>query len=140
MALRNLSSDGALTRKETQWPIPLTPRFYHSWVLEVLESIWDFDPSAFIMLGEAGVGKSPLGRSVLMAQAPWSKAHYQIEAEPCIRRTPGIDFLRGEQGSKVMGDQQPQYEDGQGFPWVCMNLCAGLGRGLLNGSRVNLAQ
>ena len=103
-ALRNLSSDGALARKETQWPIPLTHRFYHPWVLEILESIWDFDQSALIMLGEAGVGKSPLGRSVLMAQARWNKSHFQIEAEPCIRCTPEIDFLRGEQGSKVMGD------------------------------------
>ena len=89
----------------------------------MLESIWDFEQSAFIMLGEAGVSKSPLERSVLMAQARWNKVHYQIEAEPCIRCTPEIDFLRGEQGSKVMGDfldntslNNLSIEDGQGFP------------------------
>ena len=67
-ALRNLSSDGALARKEFHWPIPLTLKYYQPWVLEALEQIWDFDQSALLLLGEAGVGKSPLGRSVLMAQ------------------------------------------------------------------------
>ena len=103
-ALRNLASDGALARKEFDWPIPLTTKYYHSWLLEIMEEIWDFDLSAFTMLGEAGAGKSPLGRSVLMAQVRHNKARFNLSGQPCIRSTPEIDFLRGEQGSVLMGD------------------------------------
>ena len=39
-----------------------------------------------------------------MAQARFNKVHFEVEAEPCIRFTPEIDFLRGEPGSVVMGD------------------------------------
>ncbi|CAJ1407201.1 unnamed protein product [Effrenium voratum] len=69
-----------------------------------MEEIWDFDLSAFTMLGEAGAGKSPLGRSVLMAQVRHNKARFNLSGQPCIRSTPEIDFLRGEQGSVLMGD------------------------------------
>ena len=69
-----------------------------------MEEIWDFDLSAFTMLGEAGAGKSPLGRSVLMAQVRRNKARFNLSGQPCIRSTPEIDFLRGEQGSVLMGD------------------------------------
>ncbi|CAJ1352020.1 unnamed protein product [Effrenium voratum] len=103
-ALRNLASDGALARKEFDWPIPLTTKYYHSWLLEIMEEIWDFDLSAFTMLGEAGAGKSLLGRSVLMAQVRHNKARFNLSGQPCIRSTPEIDFLRGEQGSVLMGD------------------------------------
>ena len=103
-ALRNLASDGALARKEFCWPIPLTLKYYAPWLLQSLETIWDFDQSALVMLGEAGIGKSPLGRSVLMAQARHNKTHFNIEGDPCIRCTPEIDFLRGEAGSILMGD------------------------------------
>ena len=103
-ALRNLASDGALARKEFSWPIPLTLRYYAPWLLKCLEGLWDFDQSSLVMLGEAGVGKSPLGRSVLMAQVRYNKAHFNLEGEPCIRCTPEIDFLRGEAGSILMGD------------------------------------
>ncbi|CAJ1374532.1 unnamed protein product [Effrenium voratum] len=67
-ALRTLASDGALARKEFDWPLPLTSTFFKRWVLDILENVWDFDHSAFVLLGEPGAGKSPLGRSVLMAQ------------------------------------------------------------------------
>ncbi|CAJ1420910.1 unnamed protein product [Effrenium voratum] len=103
-ALRNLAADGALARKEFQWPIPLTQRYYKKWVLEMLEKIWEFDQAALVMLGEAGAGKSPLGRSVLMAQVRHNKMHYNVDGSPCIRCTPELDFLRGEQGSILMGD------------------------------------
>lgn len=103
-ALRNLASDGALARKEFDWPIPLSLRYYQPWLLNIVEQIWDFDQSALLLLGEAGVGKSPLGRSVLMAQARHNKTHFQAEGSPCIRCTPEIDFLRGEAGSIIMGD------------------------------------
>eukprot|EP00438_Fugacium_kawagutii_P023266 Skav224631 [mRNA] locus=scaffold1903:97011:98423:- [translate_table: standard] len=103
-ALRNLASDGALARKEFHWPIPLTVKYYHPWLLKILENIWDFDQSAILLLGEAGIGKSPLGRSILMAQVRYNKERFQAEGEPCIRCTPEIDFLRGEPGSILMGD------------------------------------
>ena len=67
-ALRNLATDGALAKKEYQWPIPLTIKYYHPWLLQILEDIWDFGHSALVMLGEPGAGKIPLGRSLLMAQ------------------------------------------------------------------------
>ena len=38
-ALRQLSSEGALARKEFEWPLPLTPVFFQSWLLEILEDI-----------------------------------------------------------------------------------------------------
>ena len=101
MALWNLSSDGALARKEFAWRIPLTPNYFHSWLLEILEEIWDFDLLAFMMLGKAGAGKSPLGRSVLMAQARHNKTRFNLSGAPCIRCTPEIDFLRG---AVLMGD------------------------------------
>ena len=44
-ALRNLSSDGVLAKKQFSRPIPLTPQYYNLWVLEILEKIWDFDMS-----------------------------------------------------------------------------------------------
>ena len=106
-ALRNVSNDGVLAKKEFSWPLPLTPKYYHPWLLEILENIWDFDMSAFVMLGEPGVGKSPLGRSVLMAQVRHNAARFDPEGtkgKPCIRCTPELDFLRGEPGSVVMGD------------------------------------
>ena len=74
-ALRNLSQDGSLAKKEMDSPIPLTPTYYHDWVLELLEKVWDFDTSALLMLGEAGAGKSPLDRSILLAQARYNRAH-----------------------------------------------------------------
>ena len=67
-ALKNMATDGALAKKEFAWPIPSTEKYYHKWLLGILEKIWNFDQSAFLMLGEAEAGKSPLGRSVLMAQ------------------------------------------------------------------------
>ena len=103
-ALRQLSSEGALARKEFAWPLPLTPMFFQPWLLEILESIWNFDLSALVMLGEPACGKSPLGRSVLMAQCRFNKKKYQVDGEPCIRCSPEIDFLRGEAGTVLTGD------------------------------------
>ena len=54
------------------------------------------------MLGEPACGKSPLGRSVLMAQCRFNKNQYQVDGEPCIRCSPEIDFLRGETGTVIM--------------------------------------
>ena len=103
-ALRNLSSDGALAKKEPHWPIPLSPLFYDRAILTTLEKIWDFDQSALILLGEPGTGKSPLGRSVLMAQVRHNQARFNLDGHPCVRCTPELDFLRGEPGRVLMGD------------------------------------
>lgn len=103
-ALRCLSADGALARKEFNWPIPLTETFFQKWILEKLEKIWNFDVAALVMLGEPNTGKSPLGRSILMAQCRYNQTHFNREEAPCIRCTPEVDFLRGESGSVIMGD------------------------------------
>lgn len=55
------------------------------------------------MYGEPAAGKSPLGRSVLMAQCRFNRKRFNQEDQPCLRCTPEIDFLRGEPGTKVMG-------------------------------------
>lgn len=75
-ALHNLTNEGVFAKKEFSWPLPLTPTYYQPWLLEILEQIWDFDMSAFVMLGEPGVGTSPLGRSVLMAQVRHNAEHW----------------------------------------------------------------
>ena len=106
-ALRNLTNEGVLAKKEFSWPLPFTPTYYQPWLVEIMEQIWDFDMSAFVMLGEPGVGKSPLGRSVLMAQVRHNAHRFDpdgAKGPPCIRCTPEIDFLRGEPGSVIMGD------------------------------------
>ena len=103
-ALRLLTSEGARARKEFEWPLPLTAKFYHPWILAILEEIWSFDLAAFVMLGEPGAGKSPLGRSVLMAQCRFNKERFNHDGKPSIRCTPEIDFLRGEPGTVIMGD------------------------------------
>ncbi|CAJ1456734.1 unnamed protein product [Effrenium voratum] len=103
-ALRTLASDGALARKEFDWPLPLTSTFFKRWVLDILENVWDFDHSAFVLLGEPGAGKSPLGRSVLMAQCRRNAQSFEGDQRPCIRCSPEIDFFRGEQGTVTMGD------------------------------------
>ncbi|CAL1127115.1 unnamed protein product [Cladocopium goreaui] len=94
-ALRQLSAEGALVRKEYAWPLALTPVFFHTWLLEILEEIWNFDLSALVMLGEPACGKSPLGRSVLMAQCRFNRKKFNVAGEPSIRCSPEIDFLRG---------------------------------------------
>ena len=103
-ALRTLSSDGALARKEFDWPLPLTSTFFRPWVLEILEAVWDFDKSSLVLLGESGAGKSPLGRSVLMAQCRRNKQIFECHHRPCIRCAPELDFLRGEPGLVTIGD------------------------------------
>ena len=65
-ALRCLSSDGVLARKEFDWPLPLTERFYRKWALQMLEEVWNFDVASLVMLGEPNTGKSPLCRSILI--------------------------------------------------------------------------
>ena len=103
-ALRCLSSDGALARKEFDWPLPLTERFYHTWVLQILEKVWNFDVASLVMLGEPNTGKSPLCRSIPMAQCRLNCERFQLQEKPCLRCTPEIDFLRGEAGFVGMGD------------------------------------
>ena len=94
-ALRTLSSDGALARKEFDWPLSLTSTFFRPWVLEILEAVWDFDKSSLVLLGESGAGKSPLGRSVLMAQCRRNKQIFECHHQPCIRCTPELGSCAG---------------------------------------------
>ena len=61
-ALRNLATDAALTKKESSWPLPLTSTYFHPWLLELLETVWDFDMSALIMLGGSGIWKVTFGQ------------------------------------------------------------------------------
>ena len=60
-ALRQLSAEGASARKGYAWPLPLTPVFFHTWLLEMLEEIWNFDLSDLVMLGE------PVVKALLVA-------------------------------------------------------------------------
>ena len=146
-ALRNLAADGALAKKEFMWPIPLTVKYYHAWLLQILEDIWYFDQSALVLLGEPGAGKSPLGRSILMAQARFNTVHFDVEAEPCIRCTPEIDFLRGEPGSVVMGDflddaalsTLSRNSSTHFWTWDSTNPCAGHGGGQRSGRKTKPA-
>jgi hypothetical protein len=101
---RLISTEGALVKKEMCWPLTLTRHHFHGWVLDILENIWDFDIAALGLLGESNKGKSPLGRSVLMAQCRCNKKRFGVVAEPCIRVTTEFDFLRGERGNVCMGD------------------------------------
>lgn len=70
----------------------------------MLEEVWNFDVASLVMLGEPNTGKSPLGRSILMAQCRLNRERFHLEDKPCLRITPEIDFPRGEAGSVVMGD------------------------------------
>ncbi|CAE8683698.1 unnamed protein product [Polarella glacialis] len=97
-----MSTDGVLAKKEFDWYVCLN--HYEPWVLEILEGIWDFDIASLVLLGEPNCGKSPLGRSVLMAQRRHNKTRFAVDGNPCIRTTTEIDFLRGEVGSILMGD------------------------------------
>ena len=97
-----MSQEGALVRKEYEWPITLM--HFSPWVLDILEKIWDFDVAALGLLGESGAGKSPLGRSVLLAQCRKNRRTYNVQSEPCLRVTTEFDFLRGEVGNLVTGD------------------------------------
>lgn len=56
------------------------------------------------MLGELNAGKSPLCRSILMAQCRLHCERFQLQDKSCVRCAPEIDFLRGEAGSVGMGD------------------------------------
>ena len=103
-ALRNLSSDIALTKKDPYWPISLSPLFYDRAILTTLEKIWDFDQSALIFLGEPGTGKSPLGRSVLIMQVRLNQAKFNLDGYSCIRYIPEFGFLRGEPDCVLMDD------------------------------------
>ena len=103
-ALRNLATDGCFAMKEYGWHVCLTRKYYQPWVLDILEQMWDFDVAALVMLGEPRAGKSPMGRSIIMAQCRWNKERLGVDGEPCVRTTTEIDFLRGEQGSVLMGD------------------------------------
>ena len=141
-ALRNLSSDGALARKEYHWPIPLTPTYYELDVLKALGHVWGFDQSAFIMLGEPGSGKSPLGRSVLMAQVRHNQTHFNLQGQPCIRCTPELDFLRGEPGSALTRPSTSWTWNLWKPFWTlaCMSPWLGQGGGQVNGPRKSPGQ
>ena len=100
-AISQLADEGALAQKETNYYVTLFHFF--PWVLEILEEILE-DSCGFVLLGEAGCGKSALGRSILMALCRWNKKRFNKEGDASIRVTTEVDFLRGEPGSVMMGD------------------------------------
>ena len=71
-ALSNLSSEGALAKKRTNWPVVVRVH-YQPWVQEILEEVWDPSQRALGLLGECGSGKSPLGKSTLFAAVRYNK-------------------------------------------------------------------
>ena len=60
--------------------------------------------AVLVMLGEPACGKSPLGRSVLMAPCRFNHKKFNVAEEPRIRCSLEIEFLRGEAGTVIMGD------------------------------------
>jgi hypothetical protein len=103
--MRLLQTEGALVKKEYDWPLFLTPAHFQTWFLEILEDIYEFDNVAFGLLGKSDTGKSPAGRTVLMAQCRNNMKKFETPAfKPCLRVTTEFDLLRGERGNEVMGD------------------------------------
>ena len=148
-ALRNLASDGALARKEFSWPIPLTLRYYAPWLLKCLEGLWDFDQSSLVMLGEAGVGKSPLGRSVLngtsqvqqSAFQPWRWTMYQMHPRDWLLE--GGGWVLSWWGISWMTHPFPFFPSKWLKPswmWAYMNPCAGPGGGPPSGYKMSPVQ
>ena len=94
-ALRNMATDAALAKEKFVWPILLTEKYYHKWLLETLEKIWNFDQSAFLMLGKP---KQANRRSVavcLWLRVRHNQHRFKARGTPCIHCTAEIDFLRG---------------------------------------------
>jgi hypothetical protein len=119
--VRLIVVEGALVKKEYQWPLTLTPEHFHVWFLEILEDVYEFDQVALGLLGESGAGKSPAGRTVLLSQGRYNHATYQTQHIPCLRVTTEFDFLRGELGNISMCDF---LDDGGVFMIVLKSLLA----------------
>eukprot|EP00973_Karenia_brevis_P011921 1618475-Karenia_brevis.AAC.1 len=102
-ALSNLAAEGGLAKKRTNWPI-VVPVHYQQWLLQILEEVWDPESKSLGLLGMTGVGKSPVGKSTLMAAVRRNKVVYSLDGVPCLRITPELDLLRGESGTLLMGD------------------------------------
>ena len=69
-------------RRSSIGQLLLTDNYYHKWLLNILEKAWNFDQSAFFILGEAGASKSPLGRSVPMAQVRSNQTRLNSRGTP----------------------------------------------------------
>lgn len=102
--VRLIVTEGTLVRKETQWPLTLTAAHFQKWFLEIMEDLYEFDIAALGLLGVSETGKSPAGRTVLLSQCRYNKAHLDTQHEPSIRVTTEFDLLRGEMGNVVMAD------------------------------------
>ena len=89
-AIRNLTMEGALAREESKWYITLMD--YVPWLREILEEVLD-SMHAVTLLGEPNAGKSPLGRSIVMALCRYNKHRFGKEGDVCFRASSEFDFF-----------------------------------------------
>ena len=104
-ALDSLQNDGCLSAKITRWD--LTIQDFEVEVVRMLESVLPHlcDQSLWL-LGEPGVGKTPLGRTIAMAFSRYN------EGTGAFRSASDFDFFRGVPFSKAT---PALYDDGDIF-------------------------
>ena len=99
-ALHNLSTGKALAGAVAGYPVTL--KDVRNWVLSdivqpILNSATQF---ATIMLGPAGIGKTPLANSMSIAlSAYWQREHGVSDGVPKFKSGNTLDFFRSEPGS-----------------------------------------
>jgi len=107
-ALRNLSTDGVLAKKEFSWPLPLTSRYYQPWLSLAPASVENhlgLRHVSFVCLGNQGLAKV-LWAAVFswQAQVRHNSIRFDPEGTPCIRCAPELGFLQGEPGPVTTDD------------------------------------
>ena len=99
-ALHNLSSGKALAGAVTGYPITLKDA--HNWVLsEIVQPLLN-TASQFsaILIGPAGIGKTPLANAMSIALSDyWQHEHNITGAVPKFKSGNNLDFFRSEPGS-----------------------------------------
>ena len=102
-AVRLLQSEGSLAKSRSRFGL-VFPVHFETEFVKAVEHVWDPEKKALVFLGEPNAGKSPAGRSLLMASVRHNKSKYGLEGVPCMRIAAEVDFLRGEEGHLLMGD------------------------------------
>ena len=107
-AVKELANGGALAKKETEWYITLMD--FQPWVLDMLKDVIE-ENRALTLIGEPNSGKSPLGKSYLFAMCRRNVRVFMLgDVVVCVRVTPEIDFLRGEEARKQITESKFSHE------------------------------